>query len=905
MAKKKKDKKPPLKSMDEIQGQQGALSAQTPGAMPDERHIGGVGDDTEGDNIKDQDFEVSLDDISPDAEIKENEDGSADVFLDKTEAEPSIYNAKWDDNLADHLPDHVLDELSMKYMQLIEDAVEARKKRDEQYEEGLKRAGLGGPAPGGAEFEGASRVTHPVLAESYVDFSASAMKELFPPNGPVRTQIIGEQTEKKIERARRKCDFMNWQLTKEIPEYRSELEILLTQLPAGGSQFLKLYYSHAMGRIVADFVGVDEFILPYNAKGFKRAPFKFHKMEKNEFDMTEDINAGLYRDVSIMVGDLLGDETKTQTQSHKIEGKDFNWGANENGEYILYEGTCYEDSFDDPKRPDDRLCPYIITIDEGSNKVLSIYRNWEEKDDKCEDIPYMVEFKFIPWRGAYGIGLPHLIGDLSAALTGTLRALLDSAHIQNAAAGLKLKGRPGGETVNASPTQVSEIDAMAGDDIRKIFMPLSFNGPSPVLLQLLGFLQGAAKGVVSTSEEKIADAGSQMPVGTTMALIEQGAKVYSSIHARLHASQEEALTIIHRLNYKYMPNKIKFGEDDNDFVTRDDFRGPLDIYPVSDPDIFSETQRYAQMQAIMQMAEKNPPAWKMNILYERMLKLMKVPDYKELLSQPPKPKPTNPAAENVMMAMGSPAGVFPEQDHLAHLQVHLDFLKSPMFGMSQTIGLKLIPSMMEHLKQHMLFYYADCMRLEGRNEAGGKDLSEMAQKDKGWQNDRDISEHLANASPTAMAAAEAAFKGAQPVIQAAMQFMQKNQPKPPPDPNVELGHMELQQRAQEHKDEMGMENQRLKQAMQKMMGDQKIRVQGLQANMKKAADQLQSALNKITTESQTDLQTTLMDIHGNLQKESMAGDTKLQVTEDNNDTALQVAKERSTQMSDGGSMTQH
>lgn len=891
----KKDKKKKLTAMADLHGgEQGALSAQTPGPTT-ERHTPG---------IEDESFEVSMDDITGDPEMEEHEDGSATFYLDKKDAEPSLKNAKWDDNLADHMSDHVLNDLSMKYMTLIEESIEARKKRDEMYDEGLKRAGLGGPAPGGAEFEGASRVTHPVLAEAYVDFSASAMKELFQPNGPVRTQIIGEQTEKKIDRATRKCEYMNWQLTKEVPEYRSELEILLTQLPAGGSQFLKLYYSHSLGRIVADFVGVDEFILPYNAKGFKRAPFKFHRMTKNEFDMNEDVNAGLYRDVSVMMSDPNDGESKTQTQTHKIEGKDFNWGANENGEFILFEGTCYEDSFDDPKRPEGRQCPYIITLDEGSNKVLSIYRNWEEKDDKCDDIPYMVEFKFIPWRGAYGIGLPHLIGDLAAALTGSLRALLDSAHIQNAAAGIKLKGRPGGETISASPTQVSEIDAMAGDDIRKIYMPLQFNGPSPVLLQLLGYLTSAAKGVVSTSEEKIADAGSQMPVGTVMALIEQGAKVYSSIHARLHRAQEEALTIVHRLNYRYMPNKVKFGEDDNDYVTREDFKGPLDIYPVSDPDIFSETQRYAQMQAIMAMAEKNPPAWKMNVLYERMLKLMKVPDYKELLTQPPKPKPTNPAAENVMMAMGTPAAVFPEQDHLAHLQVHLDFLKSPLFGMSVTVGLKLIPAMLEHIKQHMLFYYADCMRLEGRQNAG-EDLSIMAQKDKSWQNDRDISEHLATASPIAMKATESAFEEAQPLLQKAIEFLQKNQPKPPHDPNIEVAMQELQQRAAEHKDDNAIEQQRLQQAMKKMMGDQEIRVKALEAQTQKAAGQLQAALDKINKESQTDLAGIGMQVHGSLVKEQMVAQNKMDVTEHNNETALEVAKERGSGMTDGGSMTQH
>lgn len=881
-------KKPKDKNDDQI----GALSAQNPGARPSQEH----------DGVPDVETTVDMSDVTANPDIVEHEDGSADVYLDDAEVKPSIEKAAWDANLAEHLPEHALNELATKYMQSIEDAIEARKKRDEQYEMGLKKAGLGSPAPGGAEFEGASRVTHPVLAEAYVDFSASAMKELFPPNGPVRTQVIGEATEQKLERAKRKVAFMNKQLTKEIPEYRTEMEVMLTQLPAGGSQFMKIYWNDSLDRTVVDFVGVDEMVLPFNAKGFERSPFFFHRMTKNEFDMSQDVNSGLYRDVSVMIPDGFMEDTKTETQTDKIEGKDFNYGANENGEFILFEGTCYEDSFDDPKRPKDRRCPYIITLDEGSSKVLSIYRNWEKDDKKCLTIPYMVEFVFIPWRGAYGIGLYHLIGDLASALTGSLRALLDSAHIQNSATAIKLKGRPGGETVSAAPTQISEIDAVGGDDIRKIMMPIAFNGPSPVLLQLLGFLDKSARGVVSTSEEKIADAGSQMPVGTTMALIEQGAKVYSSIHARLHWAQEKALTILHRINHEHIKGKLKFGEDDNDFVTKDDFAGPLDVYPVSDPDIFSETQRYAQMQAVMAMAEKNPQAWNLNICYQRMLQLMKVPDYKELLSQPPKPKPQNPAAENVMMSMGSPTAAFPEQDHLAHLQVHLDFLKSPMFGMSVSIGLKLIPAMMEHIKQHMIFYYADLMRLEGRTLAG-EDLSEMSKDDKSWQTDRDISAHLAKASPTAIAAAQEAFQQAAPILQAAMKFMQDNAPKPPPDPNTAVAMQELQQRAKEHTDQMSLDQQKIMNAMKKVMGDQALRKMALEQSDQKIVNTLQAALAKIQSEAQTDLATTHADNISQAEIQTSKDQNDMDETILDNQTAIEIAEMRgSSNMTTGGSM---
>lgn len=862
--------------------QPSALSAQNPGpsALPPRGALSAEPTAADNDEVVDVDADE-------DSDVVENDDGSATITMSEEDAALDIGKVPFGVNLATVLPEHVLDTLSLKYMQLIENAIEARKKRDEQYEEGLKRAGLGDPAPGGAEFDGASRVTHPVLAEAYVDFSASAMKELFQPNGPVRVQIEGTPNEMKMDKAERKCAFMNHQLTKEIPEYRSELEILLTQLPAGGSQFLKIYHSGALGRIVVDFVGVDEFILPFNCKGFKRAPFKFHRLKKNEFEVNQDVSSGLYRDVSLTVATGFEDDTKTEMQTQKIEGKDFNWGANENGEYIFYEGTVFEDEFDDPKRPKGRECPYIVTLDEGSNKVLSIYRNWDEQDKKCEDIPYMVEFKFIPWRGAYGIGLPHLIGDLAAALTGTLRALLDSAHIQNSATALKLKGRPGGETVSASPTQVSEIDSLAGDDIRKVIMPLSFNGPSPVLLQLLGFLQTAAKGVVSTSEEKIAEAGNQMPVGTALALIEQGAKVFSSIHARLHEAQREALTIIHRLNFKHIQTKVTFGEDPRDYVTQQDFAGPLDIHPVSDPNIFSETQRFAQMQAVLAMAEKAPNVMSLAKCYERMLKLMRVPDFKELMLAPPPPKVQHPAAENVMMMMGKPTMAFPDQDHMAHLQVHLDFLKDQYFGMNQMYARAIIPQMLEHVKQHVAFWYGNLMRLEGRNHLG-QEIADIQVQDKSWPTDRKVSEALARGSETVLKAMDMVLQKAKPVLDAAMNLLQQLSQQPQQqDPNFIIAMHELEQRKAEHGDEMKIEEQRLLQAMRKMMGDQAYKVHKLEQDMRRFVTSQQTAHDKTKTEALTDVS-----------QEAMRSATKMHETEADNQVALEIAEMRGDQQLD-------
>lgn len=826
--------------------------------------------------------------------VVENDDGTATVELDAQDApeEESDFYA----NLAKTMAQDELDEIGQRYVKLIEVDIEARKKRDEQQEEGLKRAGLGGPAPGGADFEGASKVTHPVLAESYVDFAASTMKELFPSNGPVRTEILGQVTDEKLDKAQRKRDYMNFQLTREIPEYRGELESLLTQLPAGGSQFMKLYYSTQLKRAVVDFVPIDDFILPYSAKSYQRSQRKFHRMRKSEFEYGQDMEAGLYIDIHVSpMPDSPMNTTKSSTLTAKIEGKDNNY-ATEDEEYVFYEGSVW-DTFTDSKRPKDRMCPYILTLDSDTGKVLSIYRNWDfekaGKQDKYEEQQYIVKFGFIPWRGAYDIGLPQLIGDLAASLTGALRALLDSAFIQNSQTLIKLKGRPGGESLSISPTQISEIDAVGGDDIRKVMMPLQFNGPSPVLLQLLGYLTSAAKGVVSTSEEKIADAGSQMPVGTAMALIEQGAKVFSAIHARMHDSQRQCLEILHRINRQHIQGKVKFGEDERDYVTQKDFQGPMDVNPVSDPNIFSETQRYAQMQAILSLAEKFPQALSVAKIISRFLQLMKVPDYKDLVNSPPTPKPTNPAAENVGMAMGKPSMPFPEQDHMAHIQVHCDFLKDPMFGMNPMAVKVIAPPMIEHIKQHLLFWYADLMRLEGQTQLG-EPVEERAKRDKTWQSDRDISEALAKASGAALAALKQASAQVQPVLQAAMQLLEKvSQPPPPHDPQSLIAAQELQQRAKEHADDHALDQQRLQNTATKQQTDAQIREKSLMVALQKMMAMLQGKKDEVDTDAAT-----------TLEQSHIKARTDLIQTAEDNQTALEIASVRGSgsRMTDGSSM---
>ena len=646
-------------------------------------------------------FEL-LDEINED-NIEELPDGSAIVHDDdlKTPDEtPDFYV-----NLAEKMDDWETDKMALKYIDLVEKDKEAREERDKKYEEGLRRTGMGDDAPGGAQFMGASKVVHPVMAESCVDFCAKAIKELFPPEGPVRTKIIGEVTEEKSEKAERKKDYLNWQLTEQIEEFRDEEEQMLTQLPLGGSQYLKMWYDDRKRRPCTEFIPIDNIYLPFSAVNFYTAirVTEVQKLTQEEYDLR--VKSGLYRDVGSYRISTEPEESKSEKANNKIEGRT-NDSENVDGLRIVYVVYTWLELEDDEETKGERA-PYIMMIDDSESAIIGLYRNWENGDDTYTKLDWLVEFKFIPWRGAYAIGLPHLIGGLSAALTGSLRALLDSAHIDNAPTMLKLKGgKVSGQSQTIEVTQVTEIEAMPGvDDIRKIAMPLPFKGPSQVLLALLGWLDNAAKGVVTTSEEKIADVNSQAPVGTTQALIEQGSAVYSSIHARLHESQKRVLKILARLNRWYLDEQRK-GEIVADLkISKEDFATNSDIIPVSDPHIFSETQRYAQIQALAQRAQANPDLYNRMAVEKRIMKQIKLPNLNEVLPDPHEVKDMNPMLENASMTLGKPVGAFIMQNHMAHIMSHIKYASDPTLGGNPIIAPTLIPALLEHIKQHLVLWY--------------------------------------------------------------------------------------------------------------------------------------------------------------------------------------------------------
>ena len=749
--------------------------------------------------------EVELPEL-PEADIEELPDGSAVVKMPVT---GPLENEEFYQNLAD--ADDVdlfdLQKIALKYLDLIQKDKESRKRRDEQYEEGIRRTGMGNDAPGGATFTGASKVVHPIMAEACIDFAARAIKEMFPPDGPTKTKILGDVNDEKVQIAERKRDWMNWQLTEQIEEFRDEQEQMLTQLPLGGSQYLKLWYDERKKRPCAEFLPIDNVLLPFAAGNFYTAQRVTEIQDITQYELKRRINSGLYRDISMIRSTAYPEESAAAKANLKVEGKEPD--ENEDGVRRVYHIYTFLEIEDD-KYTKGEMAPYILMIDELDNEVVGLYRNWEEGDESMTKLDWIVEFKFIPWRGAYAVGLPHLIGGLAAALTGSLRALLDSAHINNAATLLKLKGaKVSGQSQQVEITQVSEIEAAPGvDDVRKLAMPMPFNPPSPVLYQLLGFLTNAAKGVVTTAEEKIADVGQNTPVGTTQALIEQGAVVFSSIHARLHDSQGRVLKVLARINRWYIDD-MKKGDVVADLeISKEDFVRTTDVIPVSDPHIFSETQRMAQTQAVMAIMQQNPDLFNRKAVISRFLKQIKVPGVNELMIDVPAPEKMDPANENVAMSIGQMAFAYPEQDHLAHIQSHLDFAKDPVFGQNPLIAPAFIPKAMEHIKQHIVLWYL--------SRAKGYVYKAMGQPHENYnmaEDPKDIDRLYAMAAQHVSMDTEKTLQGILPVIQQMTQAAQKYKPQPPMTADAKVlldtSMAETQRRAQRDQAEMQLKDKEM------------------------------------------------------------------------------------------------
>lgn len=746
-----------------------------------------------------------------------NDDGSMTVFLGDAVEAPAAEDGEFYANLAEVIPMTALQAITTDLMQKIEQDIEARKKRVEQYAEGIKRTGLGKDAPGGADFEGASRAVHPGLTEACIDYQSRIMKELWPSNGPVKPKINGTVTKEKSARAKRKVEYMNWQLTELMKEARTVTEKTLSQVPLGGSQFIKLWWNHRGRKPEMAFVSIDKIALPASASSYHSAKRRTFIDTLTAVEIQERIDSGVYADIELGRTAMVPETNKAEQATAKVEGVDAEPAMNIDDERQIYETTVLLEVTQDmadvlAHEEEGALYPYLLTIDVQTKQVLGFYRDWEEGDETCEPIEHLFEFPFITWDGAFAIGLPGIIGSLNGAATGALRALLDSAHIANAQGGFILKGSgTSGQSKTPQVTEFAEVDGnMATDDIRKLVMPFNTKEPSTVLFQLLGFLVEAQRQAVRTSmDDSAIDLNANTPVGTQLSRVEEGLVVFSAIHERAHTAFNRLLSGLHRLNRLYLPEDIRVDAAGKEImVRRRDFEGPADIQPVSNPTIYSDQQRMGQINAVQMRAAAVPGLYNQVKVEERFLGLMKMADPDELLNKPPQPTELNAVNENLAMTLGRPVVAFPEQDHLAHLQVHLDFASSPVLGANPIIGPKFTPAFLQHCAEHFIYHYVKAMN-DLVSYAAGVEADELMSSDPDVKDAFD--KLLGLASQHVTPTMQEDFEGAMPVIMQAVQRMQAMMPQQPIDPAqaaLMASKMETERKAAEGERKGALEEQR-------------------------------------------------------------------------------------------------
>ena len=743
-------------------------------------------------------------------EVTDTDDGGAIVKV--SDDSGSRINKEWYANIRDDFDDENLNKICTRLLQDIERDKKAREKREKDYEESIKRTGLGKETPGGADFEGASKAVHPMLTEAVVDFQSRAIKELMPPNGPVKTYIPGDHPDMdRFKKGDRIKNYMNWQFLKQMPDFRTELEQLLSQTPLAGSQYLRLVYDAQKKRPVPTFWPSDDVYIPYAASNFytsERLTFVDHI---TEFEFEQRVRSEMYSDIGPLVAMSVTDEiSRPAKATAAVEGKEQIAPYNEDGLRNVYEVNCWCDDLEEKYD----YAPYRITIDGAARKICAVNRNWEEADETKQSLYWTVEFPFIPWRGACSIGLGQMIGSLSGAATGALRALLDSAHMNNLPTLLRLKGANfSGQSKELRVAAVTEVEGgIAGDDIRKLIMPVPFNQPSNVLLELLGVVDGLGRGIVQTTFEKLGEQSTQMPVGTTLALIEEGMTVFSAIHLRMFHAMDRVLNILCRINRMYLDEEDLKDDVGVTLAYRKDFDPPHDVMPVADPEIFSDVQRMAQLQVIADRAANMPEVYNVKEVEKRILERTKIPNPDELLLPDDTPEEQNAVNENAAMTLGRPVAAFPEQNHLAHLQVHLDYATSPTMGMNPLIAPRFIPMLMGHLVEHIAFYYVEYNvdLLQASSNLSDDQLGQvMKLRDPAVRKEMD--KNLALQSQEVVPAVGKVLSGIMPIVQQLQQTMQDLQPEPeqpPTDPNA-MAAIEQEREADQARDERERERTQL------------------------------------------------------------------------------------------------
>jgi hypothetical protein len=629
-------------------------------------------------------------------EITPTEDGGVEINF-----EPGAFNQAQSenhfDNLAELLPDDILGPLGSELNQNYMDYKESRKEWERTYITGLDL--LGFKYEDRTEpFSGAAGATHPVLAEAVTQFQAQAYKELLPADGPVRTQIIGAPSPEKEMQSTRVKDFMNYQLMDQMKEYEPEFDQLLFYLPLAGSAFKKVYYDELLGRAVSKFVPAEDLVVPYSATSLEDATAVVHLVKTKENDLTKQMVSGFYRDVEI--GQPGETESDLERKERELEGitktKDEDiYNILEFHVDLDLEG--FEDR-DQQGQPTGVKLPYIVTIEEASREILSIRRNYEVGDPLRKKISYFVHFKFLPGLGFYGFGLIHMIGGLSRTATAALRSLLDAGTLSNLPAGFKMRGiRIRDDAQSITPGEFRDVDAPGGN-IKDAFMALPFKEPSQTLLQLMGVVVSAGQRFASTADLQVGDGNQQAAVGTTVALLERGSRTMSAIHKRIYVSLKNEFKMLARVFKLYLPEQYPYDVVGGQrVIKKQDFDDKVDILPIADPNIFSQTQRISIAQAELQLAQSNPAMHNMYNAYRAMYEALGVKNIDMILKPVARPVPMDPSVEAIQALAGKPFQAFKGQDHRAHITAHLNFMTSSMARNNPMVTASMQKNIFEHI----------------------------------------------------------------------------------------------------------------------------------------------------------------------------------------------------------------
>jgi hypothetical protein len=646
-------------------------------------------------------------------EVIPEEDGGATIDF-----EPGAINIpgteKHFDNLADILPQDVLEPLGSEMKQNYMDYKMSRKEWERSYTEGLDL--LGFKYENRTEpFQGASGATHPVLAEAVTQFQATAYKELLPADGPVRTQILGVNTPAKQQQAERVKDFMNYQIMDQMKEYEPEFDSMLFHLPLAGSTFKKVYYDDLLGRAVSKFVPADDLIVPYTANSLDDAESIIHVIKISENDLRKQQVAGFYSDVELSPpGVTVNDEVSKKEK--ELEGT--KKSGKQQTMYTILE--CHVDldleGFEDigpDGEPSGIKLPYIVTIEEGSGTVLSIRRNYAPNDPKKQRVQYFVHFKFLPGLGFYGFGLIHMIGGLSRTATVALRQLLDAGTLSNLPAGFKQRGvRVRDEASPIQPGEFKDVDAPGGN-LREAFFPLPYKEPSATLLQLMGIVVQAGQRFAAISELQTGEGNSNAAVGTTIALLERGSKVMSAIHKRLYNSMKGEFKLLAKVISTYLPPEYPYDVIGGARLIKQlDFDDRIDILPVADPNIFSMSQRITLAQTQLQLATSNPGMHNMYQAYRSMYEAIGVKNVDQLLPPPAPVQPMDPSMEHISALTGKSFQAFPGQDHRAHITAHLNFMSTNIVRNNPAV----MGAIQKNILEHISLMAQEQIQLEFRDE---------------------------------------------------------------------------------------------------------------------------------------------------------------------------------------------